>query len=52
MLALTGDSLRVSVTVVVPGSVSPYWQIIHFMPSSSWSSYPFPTYRGLAHRLS
>src|SRR5579884_424497 len=36
-------SSRVSVTVVVPGSVSPYWQITHFMPASSWSSYPLAT---------
>ena len=38
----------VSVTVVVPGSVSPYWQMTHFMSVSSWSSYPVPTYRWLA----
>jgi len=36
----------VSVTVVVPGSVSPYGQITHFMAASSWSSYRFPLLEG------
>jgi hypothetical protein len=43
-------SPRVSVTVVVPGSVSPYWQMTHFMSVSSWSSDPVPTYRWSARK--
>jgi hypothetical protein len=44
-------SSLVSATVVVPGSVSPYWQITHFIRVSSWSSYQVPIYSGPAHML-
>ena len=40
-----------SATVVVPGSVSPYWQITHFIRVSSWSSVEVPTYSGLVYIL-